>query len=107
MVKGRLPCPLIWGHLCADECPVCHGRGYVREWTLVLEVEWVPPDLLSGLERFESAPVGMAVTRVEEGPSYHTIVAKVRRYKLSEAMAVACEFLVDARGQTPIVRQAW
>jgi hypothetical protein len=34
-------------------------------------------------------------------------VAKVRRYKLSEAMAVACEFLVDARGQTPIVRQAW
>jgi hypothetical protein len=83
---------------------VCHGRGYVREWTLVLEVEWVPPDLLSGLERFEFAPVGMTIARIDEGPSCHTIAVKVRRFKLSEAMAVACGFLAE---QTPIIRQAW
>jgi hypothetical protein len=109
MVKERIPCPLALasGFLCADDCPVCHGCGAVREWTLVLEVEWVPPDLVSDLKRFDEAPTGMTIDRVDEGHSYHTIVARVRRFKLSEAMAVACEFFVDARGQAPIVRKAW
>lgn len=106
--KPPIPCPkALASSPCGDDCPVCHGRGTVREWTLVLEVDWVSPGILWHLEQLEVLPVGLTIDRESEEHGYPVIVARVQRHKLSEAMNVACEFLADAKGGSPLVRRAW
>lgn len=108
MVKKKLPCPLAsTSKPCTPDCTVCYGRGTVREWNLVLEVDFAPPGVPRNLEQLGVLPVGLTIDSMSNGRDCSVIVVSVLRHKLTEAMAVACDFFDDANGEIPFVRKAW
>lgn len=104
MVKEKLPCPRADGSSCDPGCVVCHGRGIVRAWHLLVTAEWLPDANTSHLERPGALPPGVALLDGYRAP---LIALRVERYGISEAMGAACEALRGPAGETPFVHRAW
>jgi len=105
MVKEKIPCPS-GGMSCSSSCPVCHGRGEVRQWTMVLEIDLAPGEARQRLDALKGLPVGLAVEGCQGKYNRFTLVVVALRYHLSEAMRVAADYFSVA-GRSPLCRKAW
>lgn len=107
MVKEKIPCPARFcDEPCSSDCPVCHGRGTVRPWTLLLEIDLDLDEARDTLDRLKELPVGLTIKGWRAHNGRFTLVAYVLRYHLSEAMNLAGNYFSVA-GRSPLCRKAW
>jgi hypothetical protein len=107
MVKEKRPCPVAGAEPCSSACPVCHGRGTVRPWTMVVEVDIAPGEARQCLDELRGLPVGLSIGGCRSNHSRVAVVVSVLRYNLSEAMVIACGHFASSTGGAPLVRKAW
>jgi hypothetical protein len=104
MVKEKLPCPRCTGSSHEPQCAVCHGRGTVRPWTLVVSVDWLSGATVAHLAKRGYMPIGVTVT---DASGFPFVVLRVERHHISEAIGAACAALAGPSGEEPFVHRAW
>lgn len=99
--KEKTPCPSGVDAPCSEACPICHGRGFVRPWTLILEFDGPLPRVV------KAAPPGVEASAVLGSRGNPVMVVKINRYHLSEAVDVMADYLFEVTGLKPLLRSAW